>query len=184
MLYSWIYNSIDENKITENIVDKCFEMYTNLMKDKGYVQNCSKLSYDIDNNCFEINSPDESKSLLAINRRGSPVHAVGEDLAESAEGLDGSLSVNLPAPFESTDSSMKKNITTTIGTAAGATSLLVLLYKFSPGGNWIRYGFRGSRGRINDNLYVDRENDLFFNELQGENISSYDVRYNVGYGSS
>ncbi|KMZ77199.1 hypothetical protein PVIIG_06115 [Plasmodium vivax India VII] len=50
MLYNWIYNSIDEKKITENIVDKCFKMYTDDMEDKGLIPNCSKLSYE---NYFE-----------------------------------------------------------------------------------------------------------------------------------
>ncbi|CAI7720793.1 PIR protein [Plasmodium vivax] len=132
---------------------------------------------DIDNECSEKYPQAASNTLVDLNIHGAPSHAVGE-------GLDGSSAVNIPTSPQSTHSSMKKNITTTIGTVAGASSLLALLYKFSPGGNWIRSGFRRSRGRINDNLYVDRENDLFFNELQVENISSYDTRYNVGYGSS
>ncbi|VUZ99380.1 PIR protein [Plasmodium vivax] len=132
---------------------------------------------DIDNEYSEKNLSAESNMLVALNRPGAPGHAV-------REGLDGSSAVNIPTSPESTDSSMKNNSTTTICTVAGASSLLVLLYKFSPGRNWIQYGNRRSKGKINNNLYVDRENDLFFNALQGENISSYDTRYNVSYGSA
>ncbi|KMZ77083.1 hypothetical protein PVIIG_05517 [Plasmodium vivax India VII] len=48
MLYNWIYNSIDENKTTKYIVDKCFKMYTDDMEAKGLIPNCSKLSYEND----------------------------------------------------------------------------------------------------------------------------------------
>ncbi|GAB69872.1 hypothetical protein PCYB_006210 [Plasmodium cynomolgi strain B] len=48
ILYNWIYNSIDENNITENIVNKCFEAYKNYMNKTGSPIICENiLKYEI-----------------------------------------------------------------------------------------------------------------------------------------
>ncbi|SCA83607.1 hypothetical protein PVT01_000065400 [Plasmodium vivax] len=62
--------------------------------------------------------------------------------------------------------------------------LIALLYKFSPGRNWIRSGFSGGTGRIRSNLYADQPNELFYDGFEGEVMSSYNPTYNVGYGSA
>ncbi|CAI7720802.1 PIR protein [Plasmodium vivax] len=274
MLYNWVYNIKDENKITENIANKCFDEYTDHIKAIGHEPNCSKLSYEdvfeepkkmtllhifefnmkiikdilndksypdeiplrkficecvkiykymndtycpkresnkkhestclklnqfkesyklfrsnngliipnipsldnIDNECFEKNSPGDPNTLLSLNRHGTRGHVVGEGLAEFSAGLDNSLGVNYPTRIEGTDSPMKKTISTTVGTVAGATSLLALLYKFSPGGNWIRSGIRGSRGRIYSNLYAEGPNELF-DGMEHNGFNSYSIGY-------
>ncbi|VUZ99400.1 PIR protein [Plasmodium vivax] len=68
------------------------------------------------------------------------------------------------------DSSMKKTITTTIGTFAGASSLLAFLYKFTPAGRLVNPKLRRTTGIINNNFYGD---DV--NEHNGFNS------YNIGY---
>ncbi|VUZ99384.1 PIR protein [Plasmodium vivax] len=87
---------------------------------------------------------------------------------------------------ENNDSSnsMSPTVSTALGTVAGASSLLALLYKFSPGRNWIRSGFRGGTGRISSNLYADQPNEVFYDGFEGEVMSSYNPTYNVGYGSA
>ncbi|CAG9474561.1 unnamed protein product [Plasmodium vivax] len=87
---------------------------------------------------------------------------------------------------ENNDSSnsMSPTVSTALGTVAGASSLLALLYKFSPGRNWIRSGFRGGTGRISSNLYADQTNEVFYDGFEGEVMSSYNPTYNVGYGSA
>ncbi|SCA81823.1 hypothetical protein PVC01_000042400, partial [Plasmodium vivax] len=77
---------------------------------------------NIDKECPENKPTDKLSRLSTLNQHGGPEHAVRED-------SDVSLRVNLATPLESTDSSMKKDITTTIGTVAGASSLLALLYR-------------------------------------------------------
>ncbi|SCA81931.1 VIR protein [Plasmodium vivax] len=76
----------------------------------------------------------------------------------AADRLTHSTDVNV----ENQGSSMSRTVSTAFGTVAGTTSILALLYKFSPGGNWIRSGIRGSRGRISNNLYADQPNELFY----------------------
>ncbi|SCO73008.1 VIR protein [Plasmodium vivax] len=88
-----------------------------------------------------------------------------------------------PVTNENKGSSMPRTVSTAFGTVAGASSVLALLYKFTPGGKWIRSGIRGGRGRISNNLYRDAPNELLFNGIQGEDMSSYNERYNIGYGS-
>ncbi|SCO73019.1 Plasmodium vivax Vir protein, putative [Plasmodium vivax] len=103
----------------------------------------------------------------------------GGDNNDEADSFSSSTAVNV----ENQASSMSRSVSTAVGTVAGASSILALLYKFTPGRNWIRSGIRGSRGRISSNLYEDVPNELLFDGLQGEDMSSYNARYNIGYGS-
>ncbi|CAI7724162.1 hypothetical protein PVPAM_000028900 [Plasmodium vivax] len=83
----------------------------------------------------------------------------------------------LPSPSEVADSSIKKNISTTIGTVAGASSILALLYKFSPARRWVDSEIGGSRRRISNNLYTDAANELMFEGLEHGNFNSYNIGY-------
>ncbi|CAG9474586.1 unnamed protein product [Plasmodium vivax] len=140
-------------------------------------------SLDADDNEYSNKCKSKATGLESVTVSPRRVEAFSQTREVSGRNTD-SFTPSAQDPDVNTGRSISSTVSTAVGTMAGASSVLALLYKFSPGGNWIRSGFRGSRGRINDNLYVDRENDLFFNELQGENISSYDTRYNVGYGTS
>ncbi|CAG9474609.1 unnamed protein product [Plasmodium vivax] len=79
---------------------------------------------------------------------------------------------------------ISSTVSTTIGTVAGASSILALLYKFTPGRRWIHSGFGRKSGRINNDLYAEGPNELLFDGFQGEDMSSYNARYNIGYGST
>ncbi|KMZ77031.1 hypothetical protein PVIIG_05228 [Plasmodium vivax India VII] len=228
ILFHWLYNSLEEGKITYPIIDECFDTYNShsLMKgntvkkchyhknskfheptkitlldifndktqiikdtlkdvnvlnsnrgrkyvcecvkiykymkekycDKGksneedYKSTCIKLdnfrqSYDIFYNSqvgsiFEIPSlydkdkeflakcpPDVQDKLLRLDEVDTQDASLGERPPEPDEYPDGPLSGELRKPLGSGDNSMKKSITTTIGTVAGASSLLALLYK-------------------------------------------------------
>ncbi|SCA81826.1 VIR protein [Plasmodium vivax] len=137
---------------------------------------------DIDNECPENKSTAGLNMSLTLNQQGGPGHADIGGLPQITEGTDGSLGANIPISPESTDSTMKKNITTTVGTVAGASSLLAFLYRFTPAKNMIYSRFRGSRGRVHSNMYEDGHNELY-NDHEVENFSSYNERYNIGYGS-
>ncbi|CAI7720807.1 PIR protein [Plasmodium vivax] len=106
----------------------------------------------------------------------SGIHSQG-GLSDSAEIRGYPTGKDLPTPFGNRDSPMRKTITTTVGTVAGASSLLALLYKFSPGGNWIRSGFRGGRGTINSNLYAEGPNELLFDGMEHNGFNSYSIGY-------
>ncbi|SCO72995.1 Plasmodium vivax Vir protein, putative [Plasmodium vivax] len=92
-----------------------------------------------------------------------------------------------PYPSQPTDSkpdqknSMSSTISTTVGTVAGASSVLALLYKFTPGRKWIHSGFGGRRARIGSNLYEEGASKLLYNGPEREDFSSYNQRYDIGY---
>ncbi|KMZ77095.1 hypothetical protein PVIIG_06092 [Plasmodium vivax India VII] len=81
---------------------------------------------------------------------------------------------------ENQGSSISRTLSTAVGTMAGASSIIALLYKFTPGRNWMRSGIRG---RISSNLHAEQPNELFYDGFEGEVMSSYNPTYNIGYGS-
>ncbi|SCA83604.1 VIR protein [Plasmodium vivax] len=281
MLYNWIYNSIEKNKTTNDVVNKCFQEYTDNMKYVKKEKKCSKLVHEgnfvepikitlldiFDNNtpaiintlndanpsirgpgkkfvceCVKIyknmyktyclkNRQESEKNETTCLRldnfnktywhfisslKGSnhnipllsdgdnvllakcspdklklpliPVEDQNTDLPSESEiyanpkHTGSILEDGLSTPLESTNNSMKKNITTTIGTVAGASSLLALLYRYTPAKNMIYSRFRGSRGRVHSNMYEDGHNELFSDHGE-ENFSSYNERYNIAYSS-
>ncbi|KMZ77248.1 hypothetical protein PVIIG_05201 [Plasmodium vivax India VII] len=225
MLYYWIYNTIEKNKITSKIVNKCFEAYNSHMKGKPYKQNCSKLSYDVfsvepkemmlldifvyntqnildilkhksdpDNipwrkficesvktyehikdqycpkpeinkhgsTCFKLSNFIDSYNIFRNNLNDLKFHIpsldniddefsvkcsqetnqlLNSDRARNPDATsrmgkgtaDGDYDSRLAEVSRSSpeivDSSMRKNITTTVGTLAGTSSILALLYK-------------------------------------------------------
>ncbi|CAG9474590.1 unnamed protein product [Plasmodium vivax] len=115
--------------------------------------------------------------------RDNEVPALRTSSEDSDEQIDGYSSAQ-PFNDEKTGSSISSTVSTAVGTMAGASSILAVLYKFTPGGNWILSGIKGSRGRINSNLYEEVPNEMLFNGFHGEDMSSYNTRYNIGYGSA
>ncbi|KMZ88544.1 hypothetical protein PVBG_04753 [Plasmodium vivax Brazil I] len=82
-----------------------------------------------DNECFERKPSAQLKTLLNLTDQQVPRYNLGEDSAEPDEGLDGPRGEKFSKPHGNEDSPMRKTITTTIGTFAGASSLLALLYR-------------------------------------------------------
>ncbi|SCO65490.1 hypothetical protein, conserved [Plasmodium vivax] len=76
---------------------------------------------------------------------------------------------------ETRDNPISSTVPTTLGAVAVASSVLALLYKFTPGGNWLRSGIGGNRRRINSNLYEDGPNELLFEGFEGRDMSSYNT---------
>ncbi|CAG9474591.1 unnamed protein product [Plasmodium vivax] len=70
-----------------------------------------------------------------------------------------------------------KTLPTALGTIAGATSVLALLYKFTPAGTFLHARIRGGEGRINNSDYADDVNKSVFGGVE----NSYDNSYNIGY---
>ncbi|KMZ98973.1 hypothetical protein PVNG_03812 [Plasmodium vivax North Korean] len=77
-----------------------------------------------DNECFENKPPAQLNTLLTLTDHPVPSYVLGD-------GLDGPTGQKFSTPLENKDNSLQKNITTTIGTVSGASSLLALLYKFN-----------------------------------------------------
>ncbi|CAG9474584.1 unnamed protein product [Plasmodium vivax] len=89
----------------------------------------------------------------------------------------------MPVDIETRNNPLSSTVSTSLGAVAGASSVLALLYKFTPGGNWIRSGIGGNRKRISNNFYEEGPNELLFEGFEGRDMSSYNPTYNVGYGS-
>ncbi|CAG9474589.1 unnamed protein product [Plasmodium vivax] len=116
-----------------------------------------------------------STAHLGQRRNGGPPFSAGEDeYAQRKFSLD-------PNGEETTGSPISSTISTAVGTVAGASSVLALLYKFTPGRKWIHSGFGGRRARIGSNLYGEGASELLYNGLESEDFSSYNQRYDIGY---
>ncbi|CAG9474682.1 unnamed protein product [Plasmodium vivax] len=66
---------------------------------------------------------------------------------------------------------------TIVGTMAGASSVLALLYKFTPAGRWIHSGLQGRGGKINNILHEDGANELLLGRPLHEDLISYNIGY-------
>ncbi|KMZ89762.1 hypothetical protein PVMG_04592 [Plasmodium vivax Mauritania I] len=78
--------------------------------------------------CLDERPLSQQEDPLGLRGKGYRSRPSGDVLTEGSTDTDRDLAVSLPQPLENGDSSMK-SITTTIGTVAGASSLLALLYK-------------------------------------------------------
>ncbi|CAG9474582.1 unnamed protein product [Plasmodium vivax] len=74
-------------------------------------------------------------------------------------------------------SSKSINTQTIVGTMAGASSVLALLYKFTPAGRWIHSRLPGRGGKINNILLEDGADEL----LSGRPLHKDLISYNIGY---
>ncbi|CAI7720809.1 hypothetical protein, conserved [Plasmodium vivax] len=228
ILFHWLYNFLDEDKITYGIIDKCFETYDEDRLKKG--NNTKKCHYhknsifyeptkitllDIFNDNMEIiknilNGQNEESKIpyrkfvceclkiynhinetycLKSSEQGqkkentclklvlfsSSYNIFHKQLVEEDHkipSLDGAKE-----EFLDKCSPVTSTVSTALGTVAGASSLLALLYKFSPGGNWIRSGLRGGRGRINSKVYAEGPSELLFNGMENNDFNSYSIGY-------
>ncbi|SCA60365.1 VIR protein [Plasmodium vivax] len=272
ILYNWIYNLINKKKITDKVIDKCFEMYDFEMKSKrndkkcyhyrdiklyepinitlldifndkmpiikttlkdvnipnrvrgrNYVCECLKIyklmndkycskgkektadnlstciklgnfkdSYklylydesdfrtiipsldNLDEDLLVKCSDKEEKLQLVSIGLGTPEGYQEHSSTEDVEGAKPYLGMDTTLGNE--DSPMRKTITTTIGTFAGASSLLALLYKFTPAGRLVNPKLR-TTGIINNNLYSDDANGMLFNGNEHDGFNSYNIGY-------
>ncbi|KMZ96124.1 hypothetical protein PVNG_06267 [Plasmodium vivax North Korean] len=84
---------------------------------------------NIDSECSDKPPSRGEKVSLALRPGVQGIPQYGEDLGEGDTDTDDPSTGRLHGPLVNEDNSMKKSITTTIGTVAGASSLLALLYK-------------------------------------------------------
>ncbi|CAI7724142.1 PIR protein [Plasmodium vivax] len=275
ILFNWIYKLINEKKITDNVINKCFEMYDSQMSGMGnkikcyfysnikihepinitlldifndkistiestlmdrdilisargrkYVCECIKI-YKHMNDLYCINGrgidDDYSKTCLKLkqfkesynrylynNRKLSNIIPsldnidndlsdkcreqekrlqLGSDVGETKESYSGYSSSadteeqrifsgdDRTITLGNVDSPMKKTITTTIGTVAGASSLLAFLYKFTPAGRLVNPKLRRNTGIINNNFYGEEANRMLFDGNEHNGFNSYSIGY-------
>ncbi|SCO65477.1 VIR protein [Plasmodium vivax] len=68
-------------------------------------------------------------------------------------------------------------VPTALGTVAGASSVLALLYRFTPAGRFLNSGLRKSGGRINSGLHEGYPSELGFDGMEHNLINSYNIGY-------
>ncbi|CAI7724170.1 Plasmodium vivax Vir protein, putative [Plasmodium vivax] len=73
--------------------------------------------------------------------------------------------------------SLSPTVSTALGTVAGASSLLALLYKFTPAKRLVHPGFGGNRRRINSNFYAEGPSELLFDGAEHSDFNSYNIGY-------
>ncbi|SCA83609.1 Plasmodium vivax Vir protein, putative [Plasmodium vivax] len=146
-----------------------------LFGQSGLVKDISSLD-DIDKEYSNMCGQFERTTISAIAPVVSPSGDGNEDTVDET-------SSPMAVDVETRNNPISSTVSTSLGAVAGASSLLALLYKFSPGRNWIRSGIGGGRRRINSNLYEDGPNEFLLEGFEGRDMSSYNTRYNVGYGS-
>ncbi|CAG9474538.1 unnamed protein product [Plasmodium vivax] len=142
--------------------------------------NTSVASVDDLDNEFSVKCPSAQPNMALTPEKAKNREAtLGMGTIPAAGDYDAPLVEELRAPPEIVDSSMKKNITTTIGTLAGASSVLALLYRFTPAGRFVNPRLRRMGGRTNNNFYSDRESELLFDEFAQGNINTYNIGYDA-----
>ncbi|CAI7724168.1 PIR protein [Plasmodium vivax] len=89
--------------------------------------------------------------------------------------------IELPSsPDTGSDTTIPKRdstVPTALGTVAGASSVLALLYKFTPAGRFLNSGLRKSGGRMNNGLHEGYPSELGFDGMEHNLMNSYNIGY-------
>ncbi|KMZ96125.1 hypothetical protein PVNG_02133 [Plasmodium vivax North Korean] len=232
ILHYWIYNSVKNKQISNNLISDCFGDYKDHMNSISMTPNCPYHPYDdmyeepMNMIILDIFQSNIHIIIDIVTRENYPTYlSVQQYICEcvkiykemynrycpkvDAHNKKRNVTCDMLNTFKDTYKSflsatqhkkykipsldkveadylnipMSSTVSTAVGTVAGASSILALLYKFSPARRWVHSGIKGNRGRISSNLYEDVPNELLYDGFQGEDVSSYNTRYNIGYGS-
>ncbi|GAW83962.1 variable surface protein [Plasmodium gonderi] len=139
--------------------------------------NVPSLKPEDNTSLFRCKSAGEFEVSLGIDEAQIP-HDAEEDLI--VQELDGAL-ILLPESesfFSST--SIKEVLPTALATTAGVSSLLFLIYKFTPIGNMIRSSIKVKATR---NFYGVEKKELLYPAHDSMDINSYIQRYDITYAN-
>ncbi|SCA60374.1 Plasmodium vivax Vir protein, putative [Plasmodium vivax] len=163
---------------TLNAIKTTYKAFLSNKTYKNYkIPSLDDVENEYKNNC--LSSKPELIITAPRDNDGSASPSLSYDRVKQTDELYSQPILN----NDKTGNSMSRTVSTTVGTVAGASSIIALLYKFTPGRNWMLSGFRGGRGRISNNLHAEQPNELFYDGFESEVLSSYNPTYNVGYGS-
>ncbi|KMZ95746.1 hypothetical protein PVMG_05345 [Plasmodium vivax Mauritania I] len=127
---TYCHNGRGKQENSSNTCSKLndFKRSYTLLHSNGGLSNLNIPSLDYIDRDFIAKCPsDEGKITLSLHEAKTLQPLFGNGLNTVAQGPSNSLTEVTPLGNE--DNSMKKNITTTIGTVAGASSVLAFLYK-------------------------------------------------------
>ncbi|VUZ99401.1 PIR protein [Plasmodium vivax] len=168
------YEYNKKGKATCDMLNIFKTMYDSFLLGKSY-KNYKIPSLDNDEvDYLTMCQPDTPRSALAAERPGTI--SVLQPKTQDGDGISGAIPSLSPVTGENQGISMSSTVSTAFGTVAGASSILALLYKFTPGRKWINSGFRGVRGRTSSNIY-DEPNELLFDGMEHNGFNSYNIGY-------
>ncbi|SCO65475.1 hypothetical protein PVT01_030029000 [Plasmodium vivax] len=133
-------------------------------------------SLDANDNEYSNKCKSKAKGLEAVTVSPGRLEIFSQS-REVSGGNTASFTLSAQDPDENRGGSMSPTVSTALGTVAGASSILALLYKFTPGRKWIHSGLRGGRGRTGSNLYGDVPNELLFDGMEHNGFNSYNIGY-------
>ncbi|CAG9474643.1 unnamed protein product [Plasmodium vivax] len=133
--------------------------------------------YNIDKDLLAKCRDHENKLQLDSKGLETQESYSGNSLSRATEGQSNLLADGTTITPANVESSMKKTITTTIGTFAGASSLLAFLYKFTPAGRLVNPKLRRTTGIINNNFYGEEANGMLFDGNEHNGFNSYNIGY-------
>ncbi|SCA81927.1 VIR protein [Plasmodium vivax] len=194
-------NCAKSNEESEKSIKTCEKL--NIFKNtyKSFLSTTEQKNYEIpslDNveaEYLTMCTQDKSRSKLTRQGYGTVFAATSlnggrdgdTDGMSSYEGAkinaEDSFTSSTDVHGENQNSPTSSTVSTVVGTVAGASSILALLYKFSPARRWVHSGIRGNSGRMNSNFYEGGPTELLIDRYEGRDMSSYNAQYNVGYGS-
>ncbi|SCO65504.1 Plasmodium vivax Vir protein, putative [Plasmodium vivax] len=157
------------------------ESYNMYLYNKGDLRAIIPSIDNIDEDLLAKCPEHENRLQLESNAHETQESHSGSSSYTTTEGHSDVLAEDTSITLGNVDNPMKKTITTTVGTVAGASSLLALLYRFTPAKRLVQSGFGGTRGRISNNLYEGGTKELLLNGMEGEDFNSYNHRYDIGY---
>ncbi|KMZ88568.1 hypothetical protein PVBG_04777 [Plasmodium vivax Brazil I] len=151
-IYKFMYATYcyNQNHVSGQLQKTCLNLsqfknsynifHTGLGDLKGYIPSLDDEGSKISSKCSSY----KQRALLALGGGEIPRYTSDQEMTTRGDNSDGYLQgdlsespevggypagVELSTPFGNGDSPMKKTITTTVGTVAGASSLLALLYR-------------------------------------------------------
>ncbi|SBT84021.1 PIR protein [Plasmodium ovale] len=194
LLNIFLDNALTIEEIMETSGDSKEESCLSFVKECLSIYNGINKEYCLDDKdhtfkatCDEIKTFGEMYTSNFLN--GSPLKAKMPPLAYSGMILPDRVTLEYQAKVSMTDADDNTVIpgsdhASTIGaTVAGMGSFLLLMYKFTPFGNWIRSRI-GRRKGMSDHLGEEEEMDhMYLNGYGNDDMYSNDMGYNMGYNA-
>ncbi|CAI7724296.1 Plasmodium vivax Vir protein, putative [Plasmodium vivax] len=168
----------DEYCYCEKYINQCVNIYKNIKS-----MYCSGSS-DKQNNsdtCTHVQTFETTYTNFLVNI--PQLHDKVPSLMSSDDKYVRQCKTDLSNPNatqqENQGTSKEISLTNTVATIGGVSSVLAMLYKFTPAGRWINSGLLRNGRSINTNLYTEGASELLLEKPLHEDINSYNIGYEV-----
>ncbi|SBT84784.1 PIR protein [Plasmodium ovale] len=165
-----------------NFVKKCLSIYNNIKT--RYCLGEEK-DHTFKATCEEIKTFEKTYESTFSNE--SPLNEKMPSITHSDPILPDRVTSEYQARVSMTDADDNTVIpgsdhaSTIGGTVAGMSSFLLLMYKFTPFGRWLRSRINGTG--MSNNLDEEEINHMYLNAYENDSMYSDDMGYNMGYNT-